>query len=247
MYVFRETLIYFLYINFTMNNWYPDNKKELLKTIKIYLKKPNNKKIHGLIVPHAGYIYSGNIAGKVYSYLENKKFDNVIIFGPSHYASYYGLASLDELKTPLGKVNIEKNDLRKLKYEHSIENQIPFLQYFGIKKVLPIVVGDITLDQAKDYAKEFNKKNTLYIFSTDLSHFLNYKDALKKDKETIKIIENLNLEKFGKIDACGRNALKILFHICKENKWKPKLIDYKNSGDITKDKKSVVGYASFWF
>lgn len=242
-----KRLIYSSYVNFTMNNWYPSNKEELKKTIKSYLLKPTNKKINGLIVPHAGYVYSGKIAGKAYSLIQNNKYKNVIIFGPSHYAGYYGLASLESIKTPLGNIEIENNDLRKLKYEHSIENQIPFLQYLGIKKILPIVVGDITIDQAKTFVKQYNKKDTLYIFSTDLSHFLPYKESMKKDNETIKAIEKLDFDHFGKVDACGRNALKIMFALCKENKWKPKLIEYKNSGDITKDKSQVVGYSSFYF
>lgn len=230
-----------------MANWYPNDKEELKKSIKSYLSKANKIKVHGLIVPHAGYIYSGKIAGKAYSYLQNKKFKNILVFGPSHYAIFYGIASLEKIKTPLGNLNIPKNDLRKLEYEHSVDNQIPFLQYLHINNVLPVVVGDITHDNSKDIVKQFNKKDTLYIFSTDLSHFLPYKECIKEDKETIKIIENLDMAKYPKINACGKNVLKILFALCKQNKWKPKLIEYKNSGDITKDKSSVVGYASFRF
>ena len=230
-----------------MSNWYPTNKEELKKAIKSYLICTKKSAVNGLIVPHAGYQYSGEIAGKAYSLLQNKKFKQVIVFGPSHYASFYGIASLEEIKTPLGNINVTPNDLRKLKYEHSIDNQFPFLQYLHLNNILHVVVGDITIDQAKEFAKQFNKKNTLYIFSTDLSHFLSYKECIKRDKETIKTIEYLDFEHFGKVDACGRNALKILFALCKINKWKPKLIEYKNSGDITKDKSQVVGYASFRF
>ena len=74
-----------------------------------------------------------------------------------------------------------------------------------------------------------------------------YELAIKKDKQTIKIIEKLDFKNSEKIDACGKNPLLILMHLCKIKKYKPKLIEYKNSGDITKDKKSVVGYASFYF
>ena len=230
-----------------MSNWYPDNKEELKKVIKSYLTSTQKYTVNGLVVPHAGYIYSGKIAGKAYSFLQNKKFKHAIVFGPSHYTGFYGTCTLESIKTPFGDVKIPKTDLRKLKYEHSIDNQIPFLQYLHINNILPIVVGDITHDNAKNIVKQYNKKDTLFIFSTDLSHFLQYNIAKKKDKETIKIIETLDLKKFPNIDACGKNALKILFALCKQNKWQPKLIEYKNSGDITKDKLSVVGYASFRF
>lgn len=233
-----------------MVNWYSDNKEELKKKIKSYLtstKEIEKVKVHGLIVPHAGYIYSGMVAGKAYFYLQNQKYKKIIVFGPSHYTYFYGIRTLKKIKTPLGEVKIPENYLGKLDYEHSVENQIPFLQYLHINNILPIVVGDISYEDAKEIAKEFNKKDTLFIFSTDLSHFLPYNECVKTDKETIKIIESLNMQKFEKIDACGKNGLKILFALCKENKWKPKLIEYKNSGDITRDKSSVVGYASFWF
>ncbi len=163
-----------------MPNWYPNNKEELKKSIKSYLIKTKDQKINGLIVPHAGYQYSGKIAGKAYSLLQNKKFKQIIVFGPSHYASFYGITTLDELKTPLGEIKLDTNDLRKLKYEHSVDNQIPFLQYLGIKNILPIVVGDITHDNAKNIVKQYNKKDTLFIFSTDLSHFLPLQRLYKK-------------------------------------------------------------------
>lgn len=235
-----------------MTEWYPQNKKELSVVLEKYLSKQpkiKSSNIHGVIVPHAGYMFSGEIAGKIFSLLSEKKISKVIILGPSHYVGFYGVKTLDNIETPLGKIKIIENNFQKLRNEHSIENQIPFLQKINPSiKILPLVVGEISEKDAEEVAKKISKdKNTLYVFSTDLSHFLPYENAVKTDKETIKIIENLDFKNMQRIDACGKFPLMILMKLCKLKNWKPKLVEYKNSGDITGDKSSVVGYAGFIF
>ncbi|MCK4552710.1 AmmeMemoRadiSam system protein B [Candidatus Pacearchaeota archaeon] len=232
-----------------MAEWYPQNSKELNRIIEEFLSQETNFKgeIHGLIVPHAGYEFSGAIAGKAFSLLKNKKMKRAIVLGPSHYVNFSGVRALDKIHTPFGKIKILKNDFGKIKYEHSVENQIPFLQKLNFKEVLPLVIGEISNKEAGEIAKKISKIDAIYIFSTDLSHFLPYEESVKKDEETIKIIENLDFENFEKIDACGKFPLLIMMHLCKLTNWKPKLIEYKNSGDIIGDKNSVVGYASFLF
>jgi AmmeMemoRadiSam system protein B len=157
--------------------------------------------------------------------------------------------ALKQVETPLGRLNIIKNDFEDLNSEHSVENQIPFLQKLNPDvKVLPLVIGEITNQEAKKIAEKISKIPTeIYIFSTDLSHFLSYEQAIEIDKKTIDIIQNLNLKKWEEIDACGKFPLLVMIHLCKLKNYFPKLIEYKNSGDITGDKNSVVGYASFWF
>jgi len=227
--------------------WYPQNKNELEKVLKNFIKKPNIKisGVHGIIVPHAGYEFSGEIAGKGFSLLPKK--EKAILISPSHYVAFAGLRSLEEIKTPLGEMKITPNNYEKLKYEHAIDNQIPFLQMLGYKEVLPLVAGNITNNDAENIAEELAKISSPIIISTDLSHFFPYPKAVKIDRETIKIIENLDLQTFEEIDACGIFPLMIVMNLCKIKKWKPHLIEYKNSGDVTGDKSSVVGYASFWF
>jgi AmmeMemoRadiSam system protein B len=240
--------------------WYPNNPQELKEMLEEFLKSKDNKKIpskiNGIIVPHAGYIYSGRVAGSAYSLLKNNPIENAIIIGPSHYTYTHEpiTSSSKSLKTPLGEIELFNLDFKtdNIDKEHSINNQIPFLQALGIKKILPLMIGDITNIQAKDIAEKLSKineidNNTIYIFSTDLSHFLPYEDAKAIDKKTIEIIKNLNKKDFKNIEACGIYPLAILFHLCQILKTKPKLIEYKNSGDVTGDKKQVVGYASFWF
>jgi MEMO1 family protein len=223
-------------------NWYPSNKKELHKLITSFINPNKVKNVNGIIVPHAGYEFSGSVAAKAYSYI--KGFDSAIIFGPSHYEYFKGIKCIKTAKTPMGDLEIIKNNFDKIDYEHSIQNQLPFLKFMGIKKVLPLVVGDVNKIEAKKIALNFKNFKGLFVFSTDLSHFMNYNNAKKIDNDSINKIIKLDS---NKINACGINALKIFFELAKIKKFNPKLIEYKNSGDIILDKSSVVGYASFIF
>ncbi|MFA5723494.1 MAG: AmmeMemoRadiSam system protein B [Candidatus Pacearchaeota archaeon] len=234
--------------------WYPENKQELEDFIdNTFKKKPNikPKKINGLIVPHAGYEYSGEIAGKAFSLLNGKKIDCAVIIGPSHYVhlSSFVTSSLDEWKTPIGTIELKKINLPigNIEGEHSIKNQVPFLQMLGIKQIIPIMVGEITNENARELARKLSRIKAVYIFSTDLTHFMEYSQAKEKDAKTINILENLDLDNFLAVDACGYYPLLVLMHLCTIKKTEPHLIEYKNSGDITSDKSSVVGYCSMWF
>lgn len=227
--------------------WFPTNKDKLNELLDELLKPSKKEKteIHGIIVPHAGYAFSGKIAGKVYSLLKGKKIERAIVFGPSHYFGFRGISTLEKIETPLGKPKILKNHFPKIDYDHSVVNQIPFLQKLNPQmEILPLVVGDLTLDDAKFIVEKIKNFSGLFIFSTDLSHFYEYHKAVNEDLKSIKKIENLD---FYGVDACGKYPLIIMSELCKLKKWKPKLVEYKNSGDITGEKDSVVGYASFYF
>jgi hypothetical protein len=234
--------------------WYPLKKEELEKLLDEYLslellKKHKTEGINGIIVPHAGYEYSGKICAKAYSLIKGAK--KAVIFAPSHYISLTGAVTHEEKEwqTPLGSVKIISSTLRKinLNEEHAIDNQIPFLQKIGIKEILPVMVGNITIEQAEIIARQFEDFDGVFIFSTDLSHFQDYETATVRDKKTIKILENIDLENAEHIDACGFFPLLVFLHLAKIKKWKPKLLEYMNSGDINKDRSKVVGYAAIGF
>jgi hypothetical protein len=234
--------------------WYPQGTQELNNILEEFLShEPFNKEIHGIIVPHAGYSYSGKIAGKAYSYLKNFNSKKAIILAPSHHIELRGLAKHKERcwETPLGKIKISEESIRAeemdLKEEHAIGNQIPFLQKIGFQEIFPLMIGSITIQEARRIAEILSKEEYVFIISADLSHFLTYEEAIEKDKKTIEAIQNIDFDKIGQIDSCGLFPIIIAMNLCNINKWKPKLIEYKNSGDITNDKTSVVGYSSFWF
>lgn len=250
--------------------WYPSNPEELKQTIEKYLTEAEkdkkvqeikkslgeeNRELNGLIVPHAGYDFSGSVAAKAYSLLKDKegksKFKKAIILAPSHQAIFRGVASVYKLETPLGEMPIMKNNYSPGSYEHAVDNQIPFLQYLGVEEVLPLVIGQVSMSEIDSISEEILKKKdkeTIIIVSTDLSHFLPYKQAQTIDKTSIRTIENLKDDPED-IDACGRAALLIIMEACRQKNWKPELIEYKNSADTMPSlgKEQVVGYASMMF
>jgi MEMO1 family protein len=234
-----------------MNEWYPHNREELNSLLDELLKSKTkiNSPVHGLVVPHAGYSFSGKIAGNAFSLLKNIKTKRAIVLSPSHYSAFRGVSSLQKIKTPLGEMKITGNRFPELAYEHAIDNEIPFLQKLGFNEVLPLVIGEINEKQAREIAEQIAKQeeDVIYIVSTDLSHFLSYNYAVKADRKTIRIIENTEIPNWKEADACGIYPLLVLMNLCRIKNWKPKLIEYKNSGDITGDKRSVVGYSSFYF
>lgn len=227
--------------------WYPQNKEKLSVLLDGFISRKNKKEVNGLIVPHAGYEFSGAVAGKAFSLVG--RFKQAVVFGPSHYVAFDGVALMNKKETPLGKFKIPSNSFQKLKYEHSVDNQLPFLQKLGINEILPIVVGEIDEKEAEEIARDFLEKykDALFVFSSDLSHFLSYGLANESDSKTIDIIRGLENNRWREMDACGIFPLLIMMKMCQIKGWKPKLIEYKNSGDVTGDKNSVVGYSSFYF
>jgi MEMO1 family protein len=239
--------------------FYPEEKDELSLMLSAFFEKTKEKpndSLHGIIVPHAGYIYSGQIAAHAYR-LVSKKFTKVIILGPNHtvYTNGIVIDSNEYWETPLGKVKVEDLNITfnqeslPHEQEHSIEVQIPFLQYIlNDFTITPIVIGDINDLSSNTAAKKIIEKmddETLLIISTDLSHFYPAQIAKSLDKRTIETIKSLDMSM--PIDACGIHPIEILMQICKIKKWDINLVEYGTSEETSGDATSVVGYASFWF
>ncbi|MFH0701505.1 MAG: AmmeMemoRadiSam system protein B [Candidatus Woesearchaeota archaeon] len=236
--------------------FYPKNAEELKKQIQGYLEQAENIDTHGklkaLIVPHAGYIYSGIVAAQGYKLLEAYSFKKVLLLGPSHYQAFNGAAMAEEdFQTPLGivKVGDTKSWLKEdlvisfpdaHQQEHSIEVQLPFLQEtLGEFELHALVLGAVNEEKLAKYLATKIDENTLIIVSSDLSHYLEYQRAILKDNDTISKILNDDL---GQLDACGKVGIKVLMHLANIKGWVPQLIDYRNSGDTAGDKNKVVGY-----
>ncbi len=226
--------------------------------------------IRAIISPHAAYQYSGQVAAYGYSQIPDN-IDKFIIIGPSHkkYTENLMISDYDFWQTPLGKIGqigINRFDLDQKLFqvsnqyhtiEHSIEVQIPFIQKIREKnqvkndenRILPIVTSNLSFKnilKAKKSLLEMIDEDTLLIISTDFSHYLPYKYAIKKDNETINKI--LNFETIDNYEsACGVAMINILIEMAKEKQWKVKKLIYRNSGDISGDRESVVGYTSIIF
>ena len=256
--------------------FYPDDEMELREMIEDYLSKAEEvklksrgkAKLRALIVPHAGYIYSGPIAAYGYKLLANYKeqVKDVIVIGPSHYAGFRGAceAGFDIWETPLGRVKSEsiKNKLNAsakqmlASYpqahlpEHSIEVQLPFLQtVLGNEFVFhPILCGDVSPLSLVNAIEDAVNDETILIVSSDLSHYLTYDNAVKTDKVANASIPKLDMERFeSRGDACGKTPILVLMHLAKKKGWKGKLLNYRNSGDTAGDKIRVVGYGCYAF
>lgn len=236
-----------------------------------------SRKIVGLVCPHAGYMYSGPVAAHAYYKLAlDGKPDVIVIFGPNHTGYGSGLAIMNEgvWRTPLGDVDVDSETANQIVYkssivdvddsahrfEHSIEVQLPFLQYiYGSKfKIVPICFLMQDLASAKEIGKAvaeaLAEKNSVVIASSDMTHYEPQERAAKKDMLALKAVGDMDEAKFYStieahgISACGYGPVSALIVAAKILGAKQaKVLCYKTSGDITGDYSSVVGYAAVSF
>ncbi|OMH33598.1 AmmeMemoRadiSam system protein B [Motiliproteus sp. MSK22-1] len=216
-----------------------------------------------LVVPHAGYIYSGGVAARGYNLLRPyaDSINRVILLGPSHHYPFQGLAlpGCQYFRTPLGDVPIDLESVSLLKdlpqvqvmpeahaQEHSLEVQVPFLQrVLDDFALLPLVVGPSRSSQVAEVIQRlWGNKETLIVVSTDLSHFHDYPEAQHLDRSTSDLICALHEPLMGE-QACGCYPLNGLLRELKQRKLNIELLDLRNSGDTTGSKSRVVGYGSY--
>lgn len=250
--------------------FYPSDAEVLKDEICFFLNQiinsSHNNLPKALIVPHAGYKYSGSVAGSAYSLLAKfpKKITSVILAGPSHRVRFDGIAIPDYLSyaTPLGTIPIDHEKIQTIlsssqvirfneahDQEHCIEVQLPFLQsVLGQFSLIPLVVGHTESNRVSDVLNAlWNGPETLIIISSDLSHYHEYKTAVFMDQATSVAIENLQPELITKEQACGFIPLAGLLHSAKKRGMSAKTLNLRNSGDTTGEKNSVVGYGAYAF
>jgi AmmeMemoRadiSam system protein B len=216
-----------------------------------------------LIVPHAGYIYSGQTAAYAYAAVKNTEVKRVVLFGPAHRVPFYGMAlpESEAFATPLGDVLLDRESMQvvqKLPHvgindaahvlEHSLEVQLPFLQSaFEGMELVPLCIGSVEADYvAKLMEYLWDDENTLFVISSDLSHFHPYEEARELDRQSINLILNMQPD-LSHEQACGATSINALLTVAKKRGMQPRLLDYRNSGDTAGDKGRVVGYASVVF
>ena len=243
-------------------SFYEADPVRLSNDIKSYLaqaKKVVSKKPRAIIVPHAGYMYSGSVAAFGYKQLEGYMYNKIVIIGPSHRSVFNGMATIyaKAFETPLGNVPVFNNEGKHqgievipeaFSMEHNIEVQLPFLQsVLNGFKIFPILTGYIDKN-SEEFIKIDNLLDdiTLLVVSSDLSHYLPYEQCKSIDSKTLNLIETKSPQ-ITQEQACGAAGLNILLKIAKKRNWMAKFLKYTNSGDITGDKFSVVGYTSFVF
>ncbi|MCK4994180.1 MAG: AmmeMemoRadiSam system protein B [Candidatus Omnitrophica bacterium] len=253
-------------------NFYPDNPEVLNKTIAKLIDTGQKKEdCKAVLMPHAGYFYSGYVAGKTISTVNIP--DTIIILGPNHtgLGMPYSMLRKGAWQSPFGNISIQeelaslilknsgyfKEDETPHIKEHAIEVEIPFLQYFNKNiSIVPIIISDFVLNNYRKAAAELANaikkfaKPVLIVISSDLTHYESHEKVKEKDSQVIEAIQELDVNKLyekvntNKISMCGcAPACVGLYTALNLGAKETRLIDYKTSGDITGDFTSVVGYA----
>jgi MEMO1 family protein len=257
--------------------FYPADRSELARAVDGYLANvgalPAGGRLIALIAPHAGYLYSGQVAAYSYRQIVERSVDTVILIGASHFSSFAGASVYAEggMRTPLGIMKINERIARSLlnekagvtfyreafAKEHSLEVQLPFLQR-TLKDVtiVPVLMGAPTqasLSHLTDRLTEVMRKNgrILIVASTDLSHYHDSPTAVGKDRKVIDAIGRMDLEGLqgllasGEGESCGGYPVLLTMMVGRNlGATNGVLYKYANSGDVTGDKARVVGYAA---
>ncbi len=252
-------------LSFYDGHFYPKTEPEIKEYINAFNKttcKTDIKDIRVIIVPHAGYIYSGHTANIAYNLASKQKYKRIVVMGPSHKIAFNGasIASFKSYQTPLGELSIDENFTQILKeqfsftgfnqkchQEHSTETQMPFIaHYFKDVQVIEIVYGKIDpkeLSKLVDFV--LNEDKTLLVISTDLSHFHSLEKANKLDSICIEAIKNQNIAQLSSgCEACGIVGITAFLHVSFKHNFKIDIKEYTTSFEKTKDSSSVVGYMS---
>lgn len=254
--------------------FYPSSKSDLIKQIEKFVNKDAEKiDVKGAIMPHAGYVYSGFVAGQTASRITPK--DTFVILGPNHtgYGEQFSIMTEGSWQTPLGDVKIDselakaikseskylKEDQKAHAQEHSIEVELPFLQYLGGDfSFVPIaffpaelaIYKDIAGSIARAIEKLGKKDSTVIVASSDMTHYESHEEAQSKDKQALDAVLKLDEDElFNKvrdlnISMCGYAPAVIMLAASKLlGAKKAELVKYQTSAVVSGDYSAVVGYA----
>jgi hypothetical protein len=249
--------------------FYPADARELRREVLAFLDGATLDPAvvpKAIVVPHAGYVYSGPIAASAYVQLAVRadEISRIVLFGPSHRVPFTGLAysSAENFLTPLGAVPVDRaafetlHDLPQVRQyetpfegEHCLEVQLPFLQLsLEDFRIVPFLVGEAgTEEVAQVMERLWGGEETLIVISSDLSHYLDYDSAQAIDAETSQAIEALRPEAITHSQACGRIPLNGLLREAKRHGLEARTLDLRNSGDTAGPRNQVVGYGAYAF
>ncbi len=258
-------------------SFYTSDPADLRRQIETFIssassdKKEIEGRLLGLICPHAGYIYSGQVAAHSYSYLSGIKDAVFVVIAPSHRARFDGASVIPEgiYETPIGEMSID-SEIGKIllekdyfsyysqihEVEHSLEVQVPFIKFMSPdSSIVPVIVGDsdrtFTESVGSSIAEAVREsgKDAVIVISTDLSHYHSYDKAGEMDSAFINAVETFDEEKIintirsGRSEACGIAALLSGIAACRSlGATGIKIVNYANSGDVSGDRSQVVGY-----
>ncbi len=248
--------------------FYPADPEPLRQQIQSWLAQAagSGPAPKAIIVPHAGYVYSGEVAAQAYARLRaaHDRIRRVVLLGPNHRVPLSGLAlpTVDAFETPLGVVPLAHEAVAQIlklpqvrafdlphQQEHSLEVQLPFLQtVLDDFQLVPLVVGETSAQQTRQVLDTlWDGDDTLIVVSSDLSHYHDYDTARTLDGETCRAIETLNSNAIDFDHACGRNPVIGLLDLARDKHLKVTTLDLRNSGDTAGSRDRVVGYGAWMF
>lgn len=246
--------------------FYPAQPQTLREDIQRYLDEaaPSDLTlIRAIIVPHAGYIYSGPVAAAAYRLLGNQADppERLLIMGPSHRAWFQGVAvaDVDGFRTPLGIQEVDRDYIRQLTAagrlfsttnaphtaEHCLEVQIPFIQMvLPEAKIVPMLFGEVDPLEVGRVLNTILSGSDLVIISSDLSHYHTNEMAHDIDSHFLDALLAGDRQGVARGEACGQAPTLALMTVAEARGWHPHLLDYRTSGDVTGERRQVVGYAA---
>lgn len=249
-------------------SFYPRTAETLSRTVSTLLAEADveaRPASLGVIVPHAGYMYSGAVAAKAFACVKSStdQFRRAIVLGPAHYVPFKGIAAPSHraFTTPFGDMPVDTEAVRSLADEalividdephapeHALEVELPFVQaLFGALPIVPLLFGFTSAEAIAAVVIRLWTADTLLIVSSDLSHYEDYEAAILHDARTAKVIETFDAAAIGPADACGHLAVRAALIAAKRRGLKIERLDLRNSGDTAGDKRSVVGYGAWAF
>lgn len=219
-----------------------------------------------VVAPHAGYAFSGPIAGSAFrTWAEQpRSIRRIVLLGPSHYVAFPGIAlpRAASFATPLGNVRIGGDAVEQLQslpqvhefhpaheHEHCLEVELPFLQHmFSDFTIVPLLIGDATDEEVREVVETlWGGEETRFVLSSDLSHYHDYETARQIDRSTAAAIESVRPEQLSANEACGHLAIRGFLKAAKQRRLSVHALDLRNSGDTAGPRDSVVGYGAFAF
>jgi AmmeMemoRadiSam system protein B len=245
----------------------PDHLRERVCEFLANASPPEACRPKALIVPHAGYVFSGPVAASGYAWLtsHSASIDRVVLLGTCHTSGIQGLAatSAEAFQTPLGtgqvdraaveeslqlplvQINDEAHDR-----DHALEVQLPFLQVvLSSFTLVPFLVGRAEAASVAEVLEGplWNAERTVFVVSSDLSHYQSYEEARRLDSATARAIEHLDFASLGPLSACGRTAIAGLLHAARDHGLTCRTVDLRSSGDTAAPRDLVVGYGAWVF
>lgn len=247
--------------------FYPAEPDELTRMVDGFLERharDDHPPPKAVIVPHAGFIYSGDTAAAAFALLQplRNRIRRVVMLGPAHRVPFEGVCAPESecFQTPLGEVSVDQMALARIsalpqvirsdephRQEHCLEVELPFLQrLLNDNTVLPLLVGDATPSAVAEVIDIlWGDQETLILISSDLSHFHDRASARAMDDRTSRRIERMQAEALGFDDACGRLPIAGLLHTARRRGMRVEVLARADSGEASGDTRRVVGYGSY--